>query len=258
MAVSRLEVDYHTLVIPELHPNLAVVHSGCDVGNTDPRFGGAEQVQQARTTLQETNGAADQVYVMKAQGGTVFTDVSDKKRMTIEDDGFQESAVVGDGLITRDAGIGLMLNTADCVPLAVYQPDQKLLALIHLGWRGAAKNLHTTMLEYMVERHNFKPGGALAYIGPSISKESYTAESLSETQMTDTNWSGSIEQRGDVYHIDIPDFVVRGLTRFGIPGNNITSTSIDTGAETDHFSLTRHKHYNEPNGRNGFLVSIKP
>lgn len=261
MAISdvnpELDTGYQTLVAPELHPDIAIAHSGRDIGNTDPRFSEPEQVQLARYTIQKANAAADEVFVMRPLGGTTFTDLTDSHNAPIEEDEFDETAVVGDGLITRDASIGLMLNAADCIPLAVYQPDQRLLALMHLGWRGASGQLHNSMLEYMVQRHGFQPGGALAYIGPSILKESYTTESLSETQQTDPDWADSVEQRGDTYHIDIPGFVIRGLSKFGIPEKSIVATDIDTGAETNHYSFTRHKRFGEPNGRNGFLVTIK-
>lgn len=44
----------------------------------------------------------------------------------------------GDALTTAAPRLALAIATADCVPVAVYDPDGGSLAAVHAGWRGIA------------------------------------------------------------------------------------------------------------------------
>ena len=41
-----------------------------------------------------------------------------------------------DALITNEPGLFVCVQTADCVPILLYDPHQKVVAAIHAGWRG--------------------------------------------------------------------------------------------------------------------------
>ncbi len=43
----------------------------------------------------------------------------------------------GDGLITSDKGILLTIRIADCLPVLMVDPQQRVVAAVHSGWRGA-------------------------------------------------------------------------------------------------------------------------
>src|SRR5437867_1870180 len=44
----------------------------------------------------------------------------------------------GDALATSSPRVGLVILTADCVPVALADPAADLLAVVHAGWRGVA------------------------------------------------------------------------------------------------------------------------
>src|SRR5438270_2176366 len=43
----------------------------------------------------------------------------------------------GDGLVTDAAGIALVIQTADCLPILIHDQQGQSIAACHAGWRGA-------------------------------------------------------------------------------------------------------------------------
>ncbi|HLM26266.1 MAG TPA: polyphenol oxidase family protein [Thermoleophilaceae bacterium] len=64
-----------------------------------------------------------------------------------------------DGHLTRECGLGLLVLTADCLPVALASPDR--VAMLHCGWRGLAGGIVGRALE----RFERAPAAA---IGPGI------------------------------------------------------------------------------------------
>ena len=50
-----------------------------------------------------------------------------------------------DALVTNTPGICLCIQTADCVPILLFDPVKKVIAAVHAGWRGTVQKilLHT-------------------------------------------------------------------------------------------------------------------
>lgn len=53
----------------------------------------------------------------------------------------------GDGLITVRAGISLVVQTADCVPVFFYALSGRVIGAVHAGWRGTAQNISGIMVQ---------------------------------------------------------------------------------------------------------------
>lgn len=56
-----------------------------------------------------------------------------------------------DGLITQEVGIPLMTFYADCVPLFLYDPVQRVIATAHSGWRGTVGRIGMVVVQKMRE-----------------------------------------------------------------------------------------------------------
>lgn len=78
-----------------------------------------------------------------------------------------------DALITDTVGICLCIQTADCVPILLFDPVKNVVASVHAGWRGTVKKIVQNTVQKMVSEHNSSPKNILAAIGPSISPEVY-------------------------------------------------------------------------------------
>lgn len=78
-----------------------------------------------------------------------------------------------DGLLTDRPGIGLLIKYADCTPIILYDPVNKVLSNIHSGWRGTTKRISTKAINKMMEDFGTKPEDLIAYVGPSIDQDHY-------------------------------------------------------------------------------------
>ncbi len=73
-----------------------------------------------------------------------------------------------DGLMTEEKGIPLVVFTADCVPILLYDPKHPAVAAIHAGWRGTEQNIGGKAVRMMEEQFGSRPEDILVAIGPSI------------------------------------------------------------------------------------------
>ena len=77
-----------------------------------------------------------------------------------------------DALITETENVFLAVSIADCTPILVYEPERKLIAAIHAGWRGTEQLVTYTTIKRMIAL-GAKPEKMYAYIGASASVENY-------------------------------------------------------------------------------------
>lgn len=73
-----------------------------------------------------------------------------------------------DALVTAEEDVCLMVLSADCVPVLLYDPEKRVAAAIHAGWRGTAAQIVRQTIEFMHEKWGCSPVHIRAGIGPSI------------------------------------------------------------------------------------------
>lgn len=73
-----------------------------------------------------------------------------------------------DILLTRNPAVTLFQRFADCVPVVLYDPRQRVVGLVHAGWRGTALHACAVAVQAMTERYGSRPAEVLAGIGPAI------------------------------------------------------------------------------------------
>lgn len=78
-----------------------------------------------------------------------------------------------DALVTNQRGICICVQTADCVPVLLFDPEKSVVAAVHAGWRGTVKKIAAETVRKMVSLYNCDPAKIVAAIGPSISPVVY-------------------------------------------------------------------------------------
>lgn len=73
-----------------------------------------------------------------------------------------------DALATQLPGLALVIRTADCVPIVVWDPVQRVVALAHAGWRGLASFLPMRLVRFLQTRYVSHPQDLFIGIGPAI------------------------------------------------------------------------------------------
>jgi YfiH family protein len=78
-----------------------------------------------------------------------------------------------DALITNEPGIFICVQTADCVPILLFDPIRKVVAAVHAGWRGTVSKIAAKTVVKMTEHFGCDPSDIIAGIGPSIHMHAY-------------------------------------------------------------------------------------
>ena len=84
-----------------------------------------------------------------------------------------EAAPQGDALITREPGVLLVVQTADCIPILLADPKRQVIAAIHSGWRGTVRRIAAKTLGRMQMEFGTKPEDVIAALGPGIGQSCY-------------------------------------------------------------------------------------
>jgi YfiH family protein len=82
-----------------------------------------------------------------------------------------------DILVTASAGTTLVMLVADCVPLALLDPEAGVLAVVHAGWRGTAARAVASAVDAM-HQLGARADRTMAFLGPAVHPARYqvTAE----------------------------------------------------------------------------------
>lgn len=125
-----------------------------------------------------------------------------------------------DGLITGtgDKGVYLSITSADCLPVFLFDPQKKVVGMIHAGWRSLANNILSNTIEKMKSLGSI-PKNILAGIGPAICQKHY--EVGSEVAEKFENYPQTIKRDDDKIYLDIKEIAKLQLSELGIRRENI-------------------------------------
>ncbi len=79
-----------------------------------------------------------------------------------------EPHLQGDAMITATPGLALAIHTADCLPILLADPEHRIVAAIHAGWRGTLKRIVQKTVGIMRTEFGSHPAKIVAAMGPSI------------------------------------------------------------------------------------------
>ena len=154
-----------------------------------------------------------------------------------------------DAFVTNLPGVAIGVRTADCVPVLLYDPVERVVAAVHAGWKGTVLHISKGALEAMGQEFGSRPENILAVIGPSIGPDSFqvgeeVAEKFKEAGFPmDEIWSfrgpGDGTPMSGGHHIDLWKANRWLLEQLGIPPESIEVVGIDTFTTPSLFSARR-------------------
>ena len=149
-----------------------------------------------------------------------------------------------DGLISNIKGSCIGINTADCLPVLIYDPTHHAAATLHAGWRGLVGRIVTKGIEMMKREFGSVASDLLCAVGPAISTEIYEVGDELKPQFANagfpiekifidrTDWAKS--------HLDLKAAVRFELLNNGIAEQNIEVSDICTYQySTKYFSARK-------------------
>jgi YfiH family protein len=72
-----------------------------------------------------------------------------------------------DGAIVAESGLIVAVETADCLPIVLVEPRQRIAAIVHAGWRGTAIGIVMRAME-KIAKHGGSAAHVIAVLGPCI------------------------------------------------------------------------------------------
>lgn len=164
------------------------------------------------------------------------TQVHGRRVVTVEErpaPGETVDAGACDALVTRLAGVGLVVQTADCVPVMLAAPDA--VGVIHAGWRGVAANVAGAAAEALLGLTEDR-ASIRAWLGPAIGLCCYEVGGEVAAQFAGDFVRASCEGR---YRLDLPAVVRSQLEAAGIPPGNIVAGAACTMCGGERFASYR-------------------
>ncbi len=76
--------------------------------------------------------------------------------------------VTADAVITREQGVLLGIQVADCVPILMHERERGIVSVVHAGWRGTAHALLKKTIRLMIQEFTCRPENIQMAMGPSI------------------------------------------------------------------------------------------
>ncbi len=78
-----------------------------------------------------------------------------------------------DVILTDNPQVTLYMRFADCVPILLYDPQRRVVGIVHAGWKGTVSRAAAAAIESMQNNFGTRTGNILAAIGPSIAAHHY-------------------------------------------------------------------------------------
>lgn len=140
----------------------------------------------------------------------------------------------GDGLVTREPGLVLAVSVADCYPVLLEDPVNKVIGAVHAGWRGTCAGIAGNAVREMREL-GADPAGIRVAIGQGICAERFE---VGEEVISEFRGKGFPEKYLRGRHIDLPSCLVYSLCGEGVRRENIWTMNRCT-FEPDFYSHRR-------------------
>jgi len=175
-----------------------------------------------------------------------------------------------DALVTNAALVPLVILTADCAAIFLFDPVQRAVGIAHAGWRGTVARIAQRTVVTMRDAFGSNPADLIAGIGPSIGPccyevgrdvidaateafEGRVEEVLVEPDMASAgSFRASVNE--DKKHFDLWRANELVLLDAGVREERIETSRLCTACRTDVFYSHRAEHGNT--GRFGGIVML--
>jgi polyphenol oxidase len=154
--------------------------------------------------------------------------------------GFADNATAfkkTDAMITEETHVCLIILTADCVPVLLFDPVRRVIAAIHAGWRGSVNDITSKTVREMIAVFGSRPADILAGIGPSIGPCCYNVDTAFVEKLNSVNpaYNSYVLHKGNGLFFDLWKLNTDQLIRTGLRPKNIENSAICTSCNHNVF-----------------------
>jgi len=161
-----------------------------------------------------------------------------------------------DALITQEKNIPLMVMVADCVPILIYDPIHKVIAVVHAGRAGTFKKILEKTLNLMKNKYDTEAEDIEIVLGPSIRQCCYEVGDEIIKEATRLNYDSAIKYTDDKkMSLDLIHILKEQLKHLGTPIEQVEISPYCTSCNKELFFSYRAEHNNT--GRFSGLIMLK-
>ena len=154
-----------------------------------------------------------------------------------------------DAIITNTPDVFATVSIADCAPILIFDPSNKVVAAVHAGWRGTVKEIVKKTLQTMKEKYGTAGINCLAFIGACISATAFeVGEEVAEQFDKRVTY---FEKNTSRYFVDIKKANFYQLLDCGLTPQNIEISQYCTVFNNDLFYS-----YRKEKGKTGRMLAI--
>ncbi|HEX7809464.1 MAG TPA: polyphenol oxidase family protein [Thermoanaerobaculia bacterium] len=140
-----------------------------------------------------------------------------------------------DALWSDESHVAIGIKVADCLPITMIDPTQRVIANVHSGWRGAVQRIAAETLDALERETSFNTANALAYLGPSIRSCCFEVGEEVATQFDET----FLDRSRAKPHVDLIAYTVAMLESRGISADRISDSGVCTRCDGSIFHSYR-------------------
>lgn len=161
-----------------------------------------------------------------------------------------------DGLLTDHLGVPLILLSADCPLVLVFDPGRPALGIAHASWLGTVAGITARLIEQMQLSFGCDPGQCRAAIAPSAGPTAYEVGRevyrIFHTRFADAD--RFFTPRGDRFMLDLWAANTAQLRAGGVPEDRIECAGCCTITDTRFWS---HRRDGADAGRNALIAALR-
>ncbi|HIJ84025.1 MAG TPA: peptidoglycan editing factor PgeF, partial [Magnetococcales bacterium] len=148
-----------------------------------------------------------------------------------------------DALVTQETGVAVAVMTADCAPVLIYDPVQRIVGVAHAGWRGALNGIVESCIDLM-ETLGGDARRMSAIVGPTIRPPNYEVDEqffltfkqhpYHDSKLIVERFFLSLAIRGR-FQFNLTNYIIERLHERGIPQEGIKDVGLCTFQNEDLF-----------------------
>jgi YfiH family protein len=164
--------------------------------------------------------------------------------------------VQADILISQRPDVTLFMRFADCVPILMHDPVQRVIAIVHAGWKGVTLDAPGKAIRTLCDTFGSRSEDIIVGLGPSICAECYPV-GIEVANAVEKVFHGATKtflwKRAGVLYLDLPLACRKLLENEGV--RKIEMCDICTAMNLDIWYS--HRGENGRTGRFGALLALE-
>lgn len=154
-------------------------------------------------------------------------------------DPYDKVTYEADGLMTDLPGVALVIYSADCIPILFYDPERRVIAAVHAGWRGTAAGIATAAVARMKDVYGCRPENILAAIGPGIGPDCFETHEDVPNAMTAALSTAVLQhikiKENGKFSVDLKGVNAMRLEQAGLDPAHIAVSQVCTACDQERF-----------------------